>query len=46
MFQHSRGIPRLAQNLAFGALLAAATANKGTVDADAVQQALLDQEAS
>jgi len=46
VFQHSRGIPRLAQNLALGALLAAATANKKTVDADAVQQALLDQEAS
>jgi hypothetical protein len=29
-----------------GALLATATANKKTVDADAVQQALLDQEAS
>jgi type II secretory pathway predicted ATPase ExeA len=46
VFQHSRGIPRLAQNLALGALLAAATANKKTVDADAVQQALLDQEAT
>jgi type II secretory pathway predicted ATPase ExeA len=46
VFQHSRGIPRLAQNLALGALLAAASANKKTVDADAVQQALLDQEAS
>src|ERR1044071_3215163 len=39
VFQHSRGIPRLAQNLALGALLATATANKKTVDADAVQQA-------
>ena len=46
IFQHSRGIPRLAQNLALGALLAAATANKKTVDVDCVQQALLDQEAS
>jgi type II secretory pathway predicted ATPase ExeA len=46
VFQHSRGIPRLAQNLALGALLAAATSNKKTVDADSVQQALLDQEAS
>src|ERR1044071_8769055 len=39
VFQHGRGIPRLAQNLALGALLATATANKKTVDADAVQQA-------
>lgn len=45
IFQHSRGIPRLVQNLALGALLAAASANKKTVDADAVQQALLDAEA-
>ena len=41
-----RGIPRLVQSLALGALLAAATANKKTVDIDAVQQALLDQEAA
>jgi len=46
LFQHSRGIPRLIQNLALGALLAAATGGKKTVDADSVQQALLDQEAS
>jgi type II secretory pathway predicted ATPase ExeA len=46
LFQHSRGIPRLVQNLALGALLAAAGANKKTVDADCVQQALLDQDAS
>lgn len=45
VFQHSRGIPRLAQNLALGALVAAATANKKLADADCVQQALLDQEA-
>jgi type II secretory pathway predicted ATPase ExeA len=45
IFQHSRGIPRLIQNLALGALLAAATAGKKPVDADSVQQALLDQEA-
>lgn len=45
IFQHSRGIPRLAQNLALGALLAAASGGKKAVDADAVQQALLDQEA-
>jgi type II secretory pathway predicted ATPase ExeA len=46
LFQHSRGIPRLAQNLALGALLAAASGNKKLVDGDAVQQALLDQDAS
>lgn len=45
VFQHSRGVPRLAQNLALGALVAAATANKKLADADCVQQALLDQEA-
>ena len=45
VFQHSRGIPRLAQNLALGALLAAASGGKKLVDADSVQQALLDQEA-
>jgi type II secretory pathway predicted ATPase ExeA len=46
IFQHSRGIPRLAQNLALGGLLAAASANKKLVDAEAVQQALLDQDAA
>jgi len=45
VFQHSRGIPRLAQNLALGALLAAAAGGKKLADADCVQQALLDQEA-
>jgi len=46
LFQHSRGIPRLVQSFALGALLASATANKRIVDADAVQQAILDQEAA
>lgn len=46
LFQHSRGIPRLVQSLATGALLAAATAGKKLVDPDSVKQALLDQEAS
>jgi len=46
LFQHSRGVPRLMQGLALNALLAAASAAKKTVDADAVQQALLDQEAN
>jgi type II secretory pathway predicted ATPase ExeA len=45
LFQHSRGIPRLLQNLALGALLAAASTNKKTVDADCVQQSLLEAEA-
>jgi hypothetical protein len=38
--------PGIVRFSACPALLAAATANKKTVDADAVQQALLDQEAS
>jgi type II secretory pathway predicted ATPase ExeA len=45
LFQHSRGVPRLVQALAIGALLAAASGGKKNVDADSVQQALLDQEA-
>ena len=45
VFQHSRGIPRLAQNLALGALLAAASGGKKLADADCVSQALLEQEA-
>lgn len=44
LFQHSRGIPRLVQNLALGGLLAAASGGKKLVDADCVQQALLEQE--
>lgn len=46
LFQHSRGVPRLIQGLALNALIAAASSAKKTVDADAVQQALLDQEAN
>ncbi len=46
IFQHSRGVPRMIQGLALNALLAAASSAKKTVDADAVQQALLDQEAN
>lgn len=45
LFQHSRGIPRMLQSLALGALLAAANANKKLVDADCVQQAMLEAEA-
>lgn len=44
LFQHSRGIPRLLQNLALGSLLAAANANKRVLDPDCVQQALLEAE--
>lgn len=46
LFQHSRGVPRLIQGLALGALMAAASGSKKTVDADSVQQALLDTEAA
>jgi type II secretory pathway predicted ATPase ExeA len=45
LFQHTRGVPRRIQNLALGALIAAASANKKAVDSDSVQQALLDMEA-
>lgn len=46
IFQHSRGVPRMIQSLALNALMAAASSGKKTVDMDAVQQALLDQEAN
>lgn len=46
IFQHSRGIPRLIQNFALHALLAAKAAGKKTVDASAVQQAVVDLEAN
>jgi type II secretory pathway predicted ATPase ExeA len=45
LFQHSRGVPRILQGLALGALLAAASGTKKAVDADSVQQALLELEA-
>ena len=45
LFQHSRGVPRLVQGLALASLLAASSAGKKNVDADSVQQALLDLEA-
>jgi type II secretory pathway predicted ATPase ExeA len=45
IFQHSRGVPRLVQNTALDALLAAMTAGKRTVDSEAVQQAIVDLEA-
>ncbi len=45
IFQHSRGVPRLAQNTALDAMLAAMAAGKHTVDGEAVQQAIVDLEA-
>ena len=44
IFQHSRGIPRLIQNLALDAMLAAMAAGKHTVDVEAVQHAIVDAE--
>ena len=46
IFHHSRGIPRLVQNTALDAMLAALAADKRTVDAQCVQQAIVDQEAA
>ena len=46
IFQHSRGVPRIVQNVALHALLAAKAAGKKTVDAAAVQQAVVDLEAN
>jgi general secretion pathway protein A len=45
LFQHSRGVPRIVQGFALSAMLAAASGGKKTVDADSVQQAVLDQDA-
>lgn len=44
IFHHSRGIPRLVQNIALDAMLAAMAAEKKTVDAQIVQQAIIDAE--
>jgi len=44
IFQHTRGIPRLVQNLALGSALAAMAAGSSSVDAVAVQQAVVDLE--
>ena len=44
LFQHTRGVPRLVQNLALGAALAAMAAGNTTVDTVAVQQAVVDLE--
>lgn len=45
LFHHSRGIPRLVQNVALAAMLAALETGKKTIDAPAVQQAVVDLEA-
>lgn len=44
LFQHTRGVPRLVQNLALAAMLACLDAGKKTVDAIAIQQAVVDWE--
>lgn len=44
IFQHSRGIPRIVQSLALDAMLAAMAAGKQAIDAEAVQQAIVDSE--
>lgn len=44
IFHHSRGIPRLVLNIALDAMLAAMAAGTKTVDAQAVQQAIIDME--
>jgi type II secretory pathway predicted ATPase ExeA len=44
IFQHSRGIPRLIQNLAIDSMLAAMAAGRKTIDAACVQQTVVDLE--
>lgn len=46
IFHHSRGIPRLIQNIAVESMLAAMASGKKTIDAQAVQQAVIDMEAA
>lgn len=46
LFQHTRGVPRLVQNVALGAMLACMDGGKKTVDAAAVQQAVADLDAA
>ncbi len=45
LFHHTRGIPRLVQNVALAAMLAALEGGKKTIDAATVQQAVVDLEA-
>lgn len=44
IFHHSRGVPRLVLNIALDAMIATVAAGKKTVDAQAVQQAIIDTE--
>lgn len=46
LFQHTRGVPRLVQNLALGSMLVAMQSDKKSVDSASVQQALADWEAA
>lgn len=46
VFQHTRGVPRLVQNVALASMLAAMETAKKTVDLAAVQQAMADLEAA
>lgn len=44
IFQHTRGIPRLVQNLALASILVAMAAGSTTINAITVQQAVVDME--
>lgn len=44
IFHHSRGIPRLVQNIALDSMLVAMEAGAKTIDAQAVGQAIIDME--
>lgn len=46
LFHHSRGIPRLVQNLALDAMLAAMEAGSKSISTACVEQAVVDQEAA
>ncbi len=44
IFHHSRGIPRLIQNIALEAMLSSMTSGKDTIDAESVGQAIIDMD--
>lgn len=46
IFHHSRGIPRLIQNIALQAMLAAMAAGRKTIDMHTVEQAVVDMEST
>lgn len=46
LFQHTRGVPRLVQNVALAAMLASMENGKKTVDAPSVHQAVADLDAA